>query len=229
MKSDFTHLQACRNTGCPWPLTNFTTGFLKGTWVDVKLKNIFTMTNPENIRTLVIHPYDLSTDFLASVYAPVRKKLVVSHGISKRELADLIRIHDRILMMGHGSPEGLLSVGRFRDASPFIIDHTMADLLRKKANTVFIWCHADEFVVDNRLNGFYSGMFISETQEARDYGLSGIHPGIIRESNYGFSRIMSRYINSDKMTLWENVTREYSAIASSNRVAAYNLRRLFVQ
>jgi len=181
------------------------------------------------MKTLVIHPYDLSTGFLARIYAPIRNKTVISHGIEKDELYDLLFHHDRIMMLGHGSPEGLCCVGQFRNTCGYIIDETMVDLLKRKNNNVFIWCHADEFVTKHHLKGFYTGMFISETREAEYCGLSGIDHQTVRISNFSFSRSMSRYIEQDKATIRENVVGEYALLAATNRVAAYNVRRLYVQ
>jgi hypothetical protein len=39
---------------------------------------------------------------------------------------------------------------------------------------VFIWCNADQFMKRHQLRGFYSGMFISEVQEALMYGIATI-------------------------------------------------------
>jgi len=65
------------------------------------------------MKTLVIHPDDRSTDFLSPIYEPVKNKTVITGGITKEQLRKHIQDHDRILMMGHGSPAGLVSVGRF--------------------------------------------------------------------------------------------------------------------
>lgn len=78
----------------------------------------------------------------------------------------LIESHDRVLMLGHGSPWGLLSTGQFPDAGLFIIDESMVLPLQNKTNSVFIWCNADQFVQRHGLSGLNSGMFISEVLEA---------------------------------------------------------------
>jgi hypothetical protein len=74
------------------------------------------------MKTLVIHPKDSSTSFLDVVYNSIENKTVIDGGINKTTLMELIKSHDRIMMMGHGSPQGLFSVGKFPDTYPFIID-----------------------------------------------------------------------------------------------------------
>jgi hypothetical protein len=57
------------------------------------------------------------------------------------------------MMMGHGMPEGLFSVGQFGGFEfSLIIDNSMAELLKTKSDSVFIWCHADRYVRKNNRN-----------------------------------------------------------------------------
>jgi hypothetical protein len=79
------------------------------------------------MKTLVIHPADRSTDFLCPIYEPVKNKTVITGGITKEQLRKYIRDHDRIQIMGHGSPAGLFGVGQFDTEDPYIIDDTMVE------------------------------------------------------------------------------------------------------
>ena len=65
------------------------------------------------MKTLIIHPKDSTTTFLKHIYAPILDKTIVTVGIDKSELRELIYNHDRVIMLGHGSPWGLMSVGQF--------------------------------------------------------------------------------------------------------------------
>lgn len=186
------------------------------------------------MKTLIIHPKDPSTSFLDIVYKDIPNKTLVTGGLDKQEVAQLIKEHDRIMMMGHGSPGGLFSVGQFTDSTSkygryasYIIDHTMVPLLQEKEHSVFIWCNADQFVQSYDLRGFYSGMFISEVGEAVYCGLPGTKQDIVDESNYGFVNILSGYINEDTETIYKNVKEEYGLIAEQNPVALYNHKRLY--
>jgi hypothetical protein len=180
------------------------------------------------MKTLIVHPNDESTGFLDIVYNPIPNKTVITGGVSKDELIELIESHDRVMMMGHGSPGGLFSIGQFKGPSGFIIDHTIVPHLQKKEDNVFIWCNADRFVEHYELKGFYSGMFISEVSEAYYCGLPGTKQDIVDESNYGFCNIIAKYINEDKTKIFENVKKEYGLIAENNPVAFYNNKRLYM-
>ena len=179
------------------------------------------------MKTLIIHPEDRSTTFLDIVYKPVENKTIITGGISKSELNKLIEEQDRVMMMGHGCPTGLFSVGRFSGANGLIIDNTTVPLLNEKENNVFIWCNADRFVEYHGLKGFYSGMFISEVGEAVYCGLPGTKQDEVDESNFGFCNIIAKYINEDKNIIHENVKKEYGVIADDNPVAYYNNLRLY--
>jgi hypothetical protein len=179
------------------------------------------------MKTLIIHPEDESTFFLDMVYKPIENKTVITGGISKTELMTLIKEHDRIMMMGHGSPGGLFSINKFDNCGAYIIDQQMVPLLKEKTDNVFIWCNADKFVEVFGLEGFYSGMFISEVGEAYYCGLPGTEQDQVDESNYGFVNIIAKYINEDKNVIHENVKKEYGLIAEENPIALYNNNRLY--
>lgn len=180
------------------------------------------------MKTLIIHPKDSSTSFLDIIYKNIPEKTVITGGVSKSDIKRLINEHDRIMMMGHGSPHGLFSVGQFTNCYNYIIDYTMVEHLKDKTDNIYIWCHADQFVNEYELRGFYSGMFISEVSEAKYCGLIRISQDIVDESNYKFCNFVSKYINEDKSVLYDNVKKEYGLLAEENSVAFYNNKRLFV-
>jgi hypothetical protein len=110
------------------------------------------------MNTLVLHPSDPTTDFLTRIYAG-KRYTVINNSISRYRLVNLITAHDRIMMMGHGTIDGLLS------GYGHIIDHTFVPLLKTK-KLIALWCNADMFFDIHNLNGFYSGMILSEKVEA---------------------------------------------------------------
>lgn len=179
-------------------------------------------------KVLIIHPKDSSTHFLDIVYNPIPDKTVITGGVSKNEIVELIKSHDQVMMMGHGTPMGLMSVGQFKTDNGYIVDRGMVEILSEKDNSVFIWCNADQFVVRYGLKGFYTGMFISEVGEAYYCGLPGTKQPVVDESNLGFCNILAKYINQDKKVIFENVTSEYGEIAINNPVALYNYNRLYL-
>lgn len=178
------------------------------------------------MKTLVVHPADPTTAFLSRIYAHLNDKTVVTGGISKSGLRNLIESHDKLLFLGHGSPYGLLSKEQFPDAGLYIIDISMAPALKKKSNCMFIWCYADQFVHRHGLSGLCTGMFISEASEADYWGFENIEQGLIDQSNDGFASIISKYLNEPLEVLYYKLIREYELLSLTNQVAKFNLDRL---
>lgn len=187
-------------------------------------ENINIMKN--NKSCLVIHPKDESTQFLDIVYNPIPNKTIITGGVTKKELIKLIEEHDRVMMCGHGSPQGLFSVGQFPDTKGYVIGSTMVETLMKKDNSIFIWCNADQFVNYHKLKGFYTKMFISEVGEAYYCGLPGTEQEEVDESNYGFVNMLSECINEPQEVMYEQITKKYGKLAENNPVALYNWNRL---
>lgn len=178
---------------------------------------------------LVIHPKDRSTDFLKPIYEKLENVTLITGGKSKEEILELIKEHDRCMFMGHGSPGGLFTVGQFKGSTNgYIIDITMVEELKKKDNTVFIWCNADEFVNRHGLKGFYSGMFISEVGEAYYCGLPGTTQDIVDESNFGFVKRLSECINQPQAVMYDTIKHTYGELVENNPVAYYNHKRLYL-
>jgi hypothetical protein len=180
------------------------------------------------MKNLIIHPEDPTTTFLSQIYARLTNKTIIRGGISKSEIPKLIESHDRVLMLGHGSPFGLLNSGQFPDAGSYIIDDSLVSPLRNKTNSLFIWCHADEFVQRHGLSGFYSGMFISEGSEARYYIFNNMDLALIDQSNDRFAWIFSKYLNQPVEILYQKLLYEYEFIARTNPIARFNLDRLYL-
>jgi hypothetical protein len=180
------------------------------------------------MKNLIIHPEDPTTTFLSQIYANLNSKTVIRGGVSKSELQELIESHDRVLMLGHGSPWGLLNTGQYPDACSYIIDDSMALTLKNKVNSLFIWCLADQFVQRHGLSGFYSGMFISEVEEAFYYGFDDADWNMIDQSNDRFASVVSKYINEPMESLYQKLLIEYGFMARTNPIARFNLDRLYL-
>jgi hypothetical protein len=177
-------------------------------------------------RVLVIHPDDRSTDFLKPIYSDITGATVITGGISKEEVREMIKQHDRIIMLGHGSPNGLFSIGKFTSNDGYlgmIIDHTMVGVLSNKKNNMYIWCHANQFVNYFQLKGFYSGMFISEYGEAYAYQVPTLS-GDVEESNDVFAGIVGKYILNEAKVICETTKTLYDI--PGNLVNKYNKERL---
>lgn len=157
------------------------------------------------MKTLVIHPYDPTTYFLSVIYAD-KDWTVIRENPSRKKLVAQIKANDRIVMLGHGSNFGLLGFKRM------IIDPSWVYLLREK-QCVCIWCNADQFVVKYGLKGFYTGMIVSEYDEAVTYCLYPVTLAEITESNTLFADSISKAIDSPNML--EEVKGNYDTTCNS--------------
>ena len=180
------------------------------------------------MKNLVIHPADASTDFLKPIYANISDAIILNGGASKDQVKELITQHDRIIMLGHGSPFGLFSIGQFMGNNGYIIDSTMVDVL-KHVECISIWCNADKFMVKHELNGFYSGMFISEVGEAMYCGLPGTPQETVDASNHYFAQLLGEVINEPLSAINDYVTDNYGLLTEDNPVALYNYNRLYLR
>lgn len=174
------------------------------------------------MKTLIIHPQDRSTDFLRPIYDNIKDRTVLTKG-TRKEVNEAIKDHDRILMMGHGSPSGLFSVGAFDGG--FVINSNTVPLLEKK-ECVFIWCNADKFVRYYNLKGLYSGMFVSEVSEALYCGFNTDQKAV-DESNNFFAYWLGRAINNSLKEAYDGLMPRYEILAEDNEVAAYNQKRIY--
>ena len=182
----------------------------------------------KTLKTLIIHPKDRSTDFLKPIYAGIPDKTVITGDTTRKKLHELIKSHDRIIMMGHGFPGGLFSMGQF-PATGVIVGYEEVEYLRGKEN-IFIWCNADQFVKRYELKGFSTGMFISEVGEAEWCGLPGTKQDEVDESNDTFAQFMSEGLNEGlgARELKETIKDRYGVLSDINRVDLYNNYRIYL-
>ena len=178
------------------------------------------------MKRLIIHPRDRTTAFLKPIYEDLPGTTVIEGGVSKAQLRKLIDAHDQTIMMGHGTQSGLLAVGQFPQAYGHIIDDSFADQLAERDNNIFIWCHADSYTDWNELNGFRTGMFISEMGEARVCGLRGVYLNDLNESNDTFVQLVRENITSHPKAMSAVIEAKYGEIAEWNPIAQYNWERM---
>jgi hypothetical protein len=176
---------------------------------------------------LVIHPTDSSTEFLKPIYANITDAIILNGGATKDQVKELMVRADRVIMLGHGSPFGLFSVGQFAGNNGYIVDATMVDVL-KHVECISIWCNADQFMNRHELYGFYSGMFISEVGEATYCGLPGTEQETVTESNDYFAELLGEMINEPLSVIYDHVMDNYGLLLGYNSVASYNYDRLYL-
>jgi hypothetical protein len=166
------------------------------------------------MKTLVIHPEDETTDFLSEIYSD-KNWTVIRDNVSKKLLKESIKSHDRIVMLGHGTEGGL-----FGHKNRFVINPSMVYLLRDKL-CVCIWCNADVFFEKYNLKGFYTGMIISELEEAIMYCVDTSMQDIDL-SNESFSMAIKESI--DEVDMLKNVNKLYNNV---NAVTDFNKNNLY--
>lgn len=168
------------------------------------------------MKTLVIHPYDKSTLFLCRIYSDLGCT-VIDKEYSDAYMKNAIERHERIILLGHGSPSGL-----FIHLRTFI-DSQFVYLLRQK-QLVGIWCNADKFAEKYNLSGFFTGMFISDYEEAISEGVKATAEEI-KYSNDFFAGIAGKYINCEPAEMLQNIQQEYNL--PDNVVIEFNRNRLY--
>jgi len=180
------------------------------------------------MRTLVIHPDDRSTDFLKAVYKDIPDATVITGGLYQYEVDAEIMRHDRIIILGHGTPSGLLSVGQFLGNPSHIVDDMSAKYLADKKENIYIWCYASDYVKKHKLTGFASGMFISEVGEANYCGIPHQTKKDIDIQCEYFCNLVGAAINMPSKELYKFVSQEFGEMTVHCKVAEYNHRRLYL-
>lgn len=120
----------------------------------------------------VVHPTDPTTRALAHLYEGREDvSLRLTETASNAAVVHALAQSERVMMLGHGNEWGLFSTpsrsGRYER---LMVSGRHAEFLRSKP-CVGIWCHADAFARHYGLRGLFSGMIISEMEEAALYGV----------------------------------------------------------
>ena len=123
-------------------------------------------------KVLVIHPDDRSTEMLKAIYEGKGYDVITDCSISDDDLVKAIEEHETIIMLGHGTPYGLISVDKEWGVTGYLIHDGHAELLKTK-KTYSMWCYSDRFFRRHGMKGFHSGMIISEASEADMFGIRG--------------------------------------------------------
>lgn len=118
---------------------------------------------------IIIHDkeHDSSIVFLEKLYEREPWVLpTLGRNLSKSKITRSIMNNDEIWMLGHGGSDGLYSrhdhTQRF---DKYLISSRNVQHLRGK-KLFGMWCYANKFAQEYKLNGLFSGMIISEQTEA---------------------------------------------------------------
>ncbi len=179
--------------------------------------------------TLVIHIADRSTDFLKPIYTDQPDWTIVNSREPIPNLEQIISEHDRIIMMGHGCPQGLFGPGR----NGLIINSSHIELLRTK-QLIAIWCNADMFFTNCNLHGFYTGMIISEIGEAYYVGINDT-VDIVRENVKEANKLLADCIATviplvdlnPTMLMVNEAKHIFTEFSKNNKIIRFNSNRLY--
>lgn len=174
---------------------------------------------------LVIHPDDRSTDMLKAVYAGKGYDVINDSRIKAEDLRKAIEEHDTIIMLGHGTHDGLVSIDRAAGRFDYIIHDGHAELLKTK-KTYSMWCHSDAYFRRHGMHGFHSGMIISEEMEALMYGIRGYSDADICESMMPLMYAMHDTLEMDDLQEMKRIILErYNA---TDPVTLFNRRNILI-
>ena len=183
-------------------------------------------------RTLVIHPKDSSTDFLSKIYQNKGWNVCTFWPDNRDSFKEYIKLYDRIIMLGHGTPDGLLNINDFytiekqeilsENVNSFlVIDWSFADILQQK-ETVTIWCNSDQFAKRYKLPGLHTGMIISEVHEAKfSIGCAPLNAAETLDNMNLFAEVVGRHIDNENLIEMQKLIREQyngdDAVSDFNR------------
>lgn len=130
----------------------------------------------------VIHAADPTTQVLSLLYQQREDvRMLITERNTSSDVQRAIRADNAIMMLGHGNEYGLFSKPEKNgDYRRFLITDRHVQFLRDKT-CIGIWCYAKKFAEKYKLHGLFSGMIISELQEAIDLGVPATKDEINKE------------------------------------------------
>lgn len=142
---------------------------------------------------IIIHidTQDDTFDF-SHIYAGFRGIYLYNPTRNAIDLALSEHYMDTVLLIGHGSRDGLFGV----EEGSMAIDKDNVALLRDRT-VIGVWCYAAEFADIYNLTGFFTSMYISNMQEALMFRMDEDLDSdlIIHNENVRFSSFLNNLIN----------------------------------
>ena len=141
------------------------------------------------------------TNTFSSLYKDLDCTLL--YNPTRKEVEDILkeRPTETLMCLGHGSSRGLFAT----DFNGYLIDRSMVDLLRSR-EMIGIWCYASDFARMNNLRGFFTYMFISNTQECSWHRCGSYDNEVVFEQNRKFATKVNELIKEDRpMVEWVEV------------------------
>lgn len=144
---------------------------------------------------LIIHPKDRTTAMLTALYSEMPDVRMLDCTQSSKAVMQALHHtphSERIMLLGHGSDKGLF--WREDDTKEgfdrIMVGHAHAYHLRRHgSNVVAVFCNADLYAKAEGLHGLFTGMIISEMNEAKLYGIETSQEELGRENPLFASRL----------------------------------------
>lgn len=188
--------------------------------------------NPND--AIIIHPNDDSTRFLKRLYSGYGEQMLLTEENNNKAIKEALmnESDNRILMMlGHGCPQGLFAPRKDKNYQNgidqfgrLIINASHVQMLRKKL-CIGIWCYAVDFARKYNLHGLFSGMIISELEEAQDCGMYEFTKEEIQMYNQDFAEALYDCINKYPLNEVPQAMENY--ISNPNRLEQFNYSNLY--
>ena len=173
---------------------------------------------------LIIHIISTEdTNDFAGIYEGLNATILINPTPSECKRA-IINEQDRIVLIGHGTYWGLLN----QRLDGFVVDPNMVQFLRGK-DIIGIWCNASNFADRYDLKGFFTSMFISNSNELIDCGFQPFEncEEEIRRQNLIFAkRINELLITNTPSGDWATILFN-SLTDSDERFVYYNYEAMY--
>ena len=175
---------------------------------------------------LVIHANDPTTRVLSRLYESREDFYVrLDEHSSNTTVIKAIKDADNVMMLGHGNQFGLFSIpDKKRQYRRLLVDSDHVQFLRGKS-CIGIWCYAVDFAKKYNLHGLFSGMIISELEEAQDCGLNEFTRTEIDMHNQDFAEALYDCINKYPLNEVPDAMANY--VQNPNRLELFNYNNLY--
>lgn len=172
---------------------------------------------------LVIHIISTNdTNDFSGIYDGLKATILINPTKSECKRA-IINEKERIVFIGHGTEWGLLN----QRLDGFIISSDMVQFLRGK-DIIGIWCNASGFADRYDLTGFFTSMFISNTNELVDCGFQtfdNCDEEIERQNKLFASRINQLLMTNTPSREWAKIL--FNSLDNEKRFVYYNYEAMY--
>lgn len=178
---------------------------------------------------LVIHPKDRTTEFLNKLYLGREEVTLLTQDNTTEEVRKAIHhlsSSQPLYLLGHGSVDGLFS--RRDDTGAFdriIVGHRHAYYLQRRGNIVGVFCNADLFARKEHLHGLFTGIIISEMDEALEYGVDTTQDELDRENVLFAARLAALLGEGTPLDRIPDLMREIDT--SKTPLTRFNYERIY--